>query len=182
MGTFMLRFSPLFDDGIAMTYLRHIVTAIFLLCYTCLAYAVPTYKWTDENGRIHYSNAPAPASSAVEVKLPAQAKPDPARLPKSAGLQEPELGSVKDAYKLPPSPEQLEARERDRLRQEKAELVEKRYKKERVEAAEKLKREVIEKCERDRETYCGKGYEEIMRQRHWQNQLEGAMRKNRYSH
>lgn len=40
----------------------------------------PTYRWTDEKGRVHYSDVPAPQSERVDVKRSGQVSKVPAEV------------------------------------------------------------------------------------------------------
>lgn len=76
---------------------------ILLLCLASLPLAVGAaelYKWTDEKGRVHYSDKPPPEGVKAESRtLPEEADSDPAASPRPAGPTP------------PPSPQCVQARE-----------------------------------------------------------------------
>jgi hypothetical protein len=86
-------------------------------CVFAAAAAAQTYKWTDQNGRVQYGDAPPPGAKATPLRPPPSA-PAPAAKP----------GEAKAASKAPLTPAEKEAdyrkrqqeaaKERDKLAQE----------------------------------------------------------------
>ncbi|MES2128545.1 MAG: DUF4124 domain-containing protein [Pseudomonadota bacterium] len=83
--------------------------ALLVLAVAALPAAAQMYKWTDANGKIHYSDTPPLEGKVEEIKVaPA---PPPAPLPKGATWQEREressqrrLAQQQEEAKAPPEP------------------------------------------------------------------------------
>lgn len=60
------------------------LSGLLLLTLALSAQAAQLYKWTDKDGRVHYSDKPVASAQKVEVKAPGPSQPATAADPKLA--------------------------------------------------------------------------------------------------
>jgi hypothetical protein len=56
--------------------MKYSAGALLFVLVVAGAQAAEVYKWTDEKGRVHFSDRPVPSAKKIEIKPPANTPPD----------------------------------------------------------------------------------------------------------
>lgn len=76
----------------------HRVLAVLLICAAASAQA-GVYKWTDENGKVHYSDLPPPKTDTNKVPLTPTSGFSGPEMPEPSGERAPRRGKTDDSEK-----------------------------------------------------------------------------------
>jgi hypothetical protein len=128
------------------------------------------YKWTDANGQVHFSDQPPPDQAKVDVvgDLPRAGSPQPQPTQPAAA----EVNRDDESNDVYPGTPEYDARRNAEMEQHKAEsdkrnAAEAKRNQEMAASREHQAKladdELIAKCKRNREVYCGNGADEIRR-------------------
>jgi len=158
-----------------------------LLGLVALTPAVTTaqqvFKWTDENGQVHYSDHAPPGQTTTNLALPKAPKPStPVNAP-GAGSPGAADNSSRNQHERTPQQAAQGESEADRDRRQSEENKKRMFAKLRAnqEAADKAAdKAVIDECKANRETYCKGGADQIRERENFKANLQWAQAQDRH--
>ena len=147
------------------TMVVRVLMTLLLGMFAGLVYADSVYKWVDENGKVHYGDAPPGSQSRKQIQV---APPPPSARQATTAEKANTIVIDTSHFGGGPSEEglrQMEAsRKAEELRRKKMETDRANREASDRDFQVRSDQALIEQCNRNREDYCGKGIDEIKRQ------------------